>query len=176
MISRNIACNEWNRFSRSFRLAYLKKRYPLVSGRFNDVRIMARAYKLKRSGFSKEYTEILAEHSNPEQNKVRILPKTRFRNISLLQRIHHSNGYRYAHDITGKHIGFSKRLVHNELREKVRDMMEDHLESELLIDNASVRLSHPGLVKKQDKLIDLCYFVTELSKDITNNRLGGVRL
>lgn len=164
---------EWNIFARSFNLCYVKKNLPVILGRFNNSNIQVSLMNFKKKSYLKTYTEIIVKHKNRNQQKIKILNKRKFSKLSLLHRIHENSGYSYyEHDFTGRHMLFSFTKLKNTLPKEIFKNLEDNINHELRINDKNLICSEPCIILSHNRLIDLCYFLTEFSKEISQDKFN----
>ena len=165
--------NDWNIFAKYFNLCYVEKENPCICGQFNNFYLEINLKKLKKNSLSQFLTKFRVKHLNKNQQRIRVLNKNNFSKLSLLHRIHENLGYRfYNHNFTDKHMLFSVSEVKNELSEDIFEKFRHFIDHELKIRESDLIYYEPKIILNHNDLIDISYFLTLLSEEISENKFN----
>ena len=155
---------------------FVKGKTPLIIGKYNDVSIEAKIYTHKHKDEKKKYTEISVKHVNDFQQKIKIINKTKFSKLSLIDTIHKNLGYNYRdYNFTDNHILYSTTKINNKLSsEKLKTLSKLDIH-EIRIDEKILKYSEPRIIDNHNRLIDLSSFLVDLSHEINNNNLNQIQ-
>jgi hypothetical protein len=165
--------NKWSDFAKTFNFCYLKKKYPVIVGYFNGNDVEIKLERYRKGSLKKFYTKIIVNHTNKNQQKIRILKKSNFSKLSLLHRIHENLGYSYNdYEFLDNHMIFSFTKLDNSLDKEIMTNFNKNIRHELKIDNSKIILNEPGIILDNERLLSLVYFLTELSIEISKNKFN----
>jgi len=158
---------EWEIFAKSFNLYYIRKDHPKIIGSFNGMEIEALVKNVKVNSFARDYSEIKVSHKNPSQQRIKILHRKKFTKLSLLHRIHENLGFSYSNNaFLDDYMLYSYTKLNNNLPERMKADFRKLISHELCVDREKLRYSEPDMIGCHNRLIDLCYFLTELAKEV----------
>ncbi len=167
---------EWGIFAKSFNLCQLKRSMPVVVGNFNGVDMQVDVRKYKGRNASKHFTRVTVPHTNGMQQRIRIVAKKAFPKLSLVHRINENLGYSYNdHDFTRHHIIYSETKLKNNLPRELHEGFETLIRHELRINKKEIVYNEPGMIDNHNRLIDVCYFMTELAKEVSENNFNQLQ-